>query len=61
MYRSGHGRTVEDEADALAAELLMPRRIIRSVSDRRFKQGGRTSSEVRRVGASDETQARYSE
>jgi hypothetical protein len=28
MYRSGHGRTVEDEADALAADLLMPRRII---------------------------------
>jgi Zn-dependent peptidase ImmA (M78 family) len=28
MYRSGHGRTVEDEADALAADLLMPRRMI---------------------------------
>ena len=30
MYRSGHGRTVtvEDEADELAADLLMPRRII---------------------------------
>jgi Zn-dependent peptidase ImmA (M78 family) len=28
MYRSGHGKTVEDEADALAADLLMPRRII---------------------------------
>jgi hypothetical protein len=28
MYRSGHGKTVEDEADALAADLLMPRRVI---------------------------------
>jgi hypothetical protein len=28
MYRSGHGRTVEHEADALAADLLMPRRMI---------------------------------
>jgi hypothetical protein len=28
MYRSGHGKTVEDEADALAADLLMPRRMI---------------------------------
>jgi len=28
MYRSGHGKTVEDEADALAADLLTPRRII---------------------------------
>jgi Zn-dependent peptidase ImmA (M78 family) len=28
MYRSGHGKAVEDEADALAADLLMPRRII---------------------------------
>jgi Zn-dependent peptidase ImmA (M78 family) len=28
MYRSGHGTTVEKEADALAADLLMPRRII---------------------------------
>lgn len=28
MYRSGHGRTVEDEADALAADLLMPRRLV---------------------------------
>jgi Zn-dependent peptidase ImmA (M78 family) len=28
MYRSGHGRTVENEADALAADLLMPRRMI---------------------------------
>lgn len=28
MYRSGHGRTVEEEANALAADLLMPRKII---------------------------------
>lgn len=28
MYRSGHGTTVENEADALAADLLMPRRVI---------------------------------
>ena len=28
MYRSGHGATVENEADALAADLLMPRKII---------------------------------
>jgi len=28
MYRSGHGKTVEEEADALAADLLMPRRVI---------------------------------
>jgi Zn-dependent peptidase ImmA (M78 family) len=28
MYRSGLGETVEREADALAADLLMPRRMI---------------------------------
>ena len=28
MYRSGHGTTVEREADALAADLLMPKRVI---------------------------------
>jgi hypothetical protein len=28
MYRSGHGSTVETEANALAADLLMPRRVI---------------------------------
>jgi Zn-dependent peptidase ImmA (M78 family) len=28
MYRSGHGTTAEKEADALAADLLMPRRVI---------------------------------
>ena len=28
MYRSGHGTTAENEADALAADLLMPRRAI---------------------------------
>ena len=28
MYRSGHGTTVENEANALAADLLMPRRVI---------------------------------
>jgi Zn-dependent peptidase ImmA (M78 family) len=28
MYRSGHGTTAENEADDLAADLLMPRRVI---------------------------------
>jgi Zn-dependent peptidase ImmA (M78 family) len=28
MYRSGQGTTVENEANALAADLLMPRKII---------------------------------
>jgi hypothetical protein len=28
MYRSGHGKTVEEEADALAADLLMPRKLV---------------------------------
>lgn len=28
MYRSGHGTTVENEANGLAADLLMPRRVI---------------------------------
>ena len=28
MYRCGHGTTVENEANALAADLLMPRRVI---------------------------------
>jgi hypothetical protein len=28
MYRSGHGTTAENEANALAADLLMPRRVI---------------------------------
>jgi hypothetical protein len=40
MYRGGHGRTVEDEADALAADLLMPRRIIG-----RFRAAGLNSVE----------------
>jgi len=40
MYRSGHGRTVEDEANALAADLLMPRRMIA-----RFRAEGLNSVE----------------
>jgi Zn-dependent peptidase ImmA (M78 family) len=28
MYRSGLGTTVENEANALAADLLMPRRVV---------------------------------
>jgi hypothetical protein len=40
MYRSGHGKTVEDEADALAADLLMPRRLIGE-----FRNAGLTNAE----------------
>jgi hypothetical protein len=40
MYRSGQGRTVEYEADALAADLLMPRRMIAE-----FRAAGLTNIE----------------
>jgi hypothetical protein len=44
MYRSGHGTTAEKEADALAADLLMPRRVIGE-----FRKAG--INEVRELAA----------
>jgi len=40
MYRSGHGKTVEEEADALAADLLMPRKLVGQ-----FRKAGMSNAE----------------